>query len=161
MRKFLLILILLFFSIGLISRIHSYKYKMSSFKWMIGSWKMETKRGAILETWISSNDSTLSGESIRINLTGGTDLLEKIQLVSRNKEYFYIPTAQGQNENKPVKFKITSFSDSGFVAENPAHDFPKRISYNLMSKDSIHAFIDGGPSMPEKKSNFYYLRIKN
>ena len=161
MRKFLFIAILLTISNGMVSRLLFINNKMETFNWMIGSWKMETKPGAILETWIYRNDSTLSGESIRINFTGGTDLLEKIQLVCRNKEYFFISTAQGQNDDKPVKFKITTYSETGFVAENPEHDFPKRISYNLMSKDSIHAFIDGGPSMPEKKSDFYYSRYKN
>lgn len=134
---------------------------MDSFQWMAGSWKMETKRGMIMETWISSNDSTLAGESIRVNLTGGTDLLEKIQLVYRNHAYYYIPVAQGQNKNKPVSFKITKFTDTGFVAENPEHDFPKRITYQLENRDSLHAVIDGGPLQPEKKSDFYYSRIKN
>ena len=161
MRKFLFIVILLTISNGMVSRLLFINNKMETFNWMTGSWKMETKRGMIMETWISSNDSTLSGESIRVSITGGTELLEKIQLVHRNHEYFYIPVAQGQNENKPVKFKITTFSETGFVAENPEHDFPKRISYNLMSKDSIHAFIDGGPLQPEKKSDFFYSRIKN
>jgi hypothetical protein len=139
----------------------SYESKMDTFKWMVGSWKMETKRGAIMETWISVNDSSLAGESFMVRITGGTTILEKIQLVSRGNEYFYIPVAQGQNDNGPVKFKITSFNESGFVAENPEHDFPKRITYKLVNKDSVHAFIDGGPATPEKKSDFYYSRQKN
>jgi hypothetical protein len=137
------------------------KNKMEKFNWIIGSWKMETKRGIIIETWISTDDSTLSGESVRVNLTGGTDLLETVRIVNRNKEYFYIPTAKGQNEDRPVIFKITSADKSGFVAENPEHDFPKRISYQLISEDSIHAIIDAGPAMPEKKSDFYFSRFKN
>jgi hypothetical protein len=134
---------------------------MESFKWMIGTWKMNTRRGAIMETWISYNDSTMAGESFIVKMTGGTTILEKLELVCRNKEYFYIPTVQGQNENKPVKFMITSHSETGFVAENPEHDFPKRITYKLVNTDSVHAFIDDGLSVPVKRSDFYYSRQKN
>ncbi len=134
--------------------------KMQSFKWMVGSWSMKTSRGEIMETWISLNDSTLSGESFMIR-NDEKKQLEDVRLVYRNKEYFYCPIAHGQNNEQEVKFKITSFSESSFVAENPEHDFPKRITYRLIHKDSVHAFIDGGPSMPDKKSDFYYSRQKN
>lgn len=132
--------------------------KLKSFSWLIGSWKMETKRGAIYEKWDVANDSSFSGESYIIRTTRETVPLEKIQLVRRGNEYFYIPVARGQNNDQPVKFTITNFNESGFVAENPGHDFPKRITYKLVTKDSIHAYIDGGPAMPDKKSDFYYSR---
>ena len=135
--------------------------KMQSFQWMVGSWTMKTKNGAIMETWVSINDSTLGGESVMKKITGGTQQLENTRLIYRNKEYFYCSVAHGQNNEKEVKFKLTSFSENGFISENPAHDFPKRITYQLINKDSLHAFIDGGPSMPDKKSDFYYSRFKN
>ena len=133
---------------------------MGSFKWMIGSWTMKAKSGTITETWVSVNDSTLGGESIMVKNSGGIVQLENTRLVYRNHEYFYCSVAHGQNNEEETKFKITSFSENGFISENPAHDFPKRITYRLINKDSLHAFIDGGPSMPDKKSDFYYSRYK-
>ena len=161
MKKIVTFSLLFFVMTGFSVVNNVYQNKMKSFGWMIGTWKMETKRGAIIETWISVNDSSFAGESFMVKITGGTVPLKKIQLVCRSKEYFYIPVAEGQNDNKQEKFKITSFNESGFVAENPEHDFPKRITYKLVNKDSVHAFIDGGPAMPEKKSDFYYSRYKN
>jgi hypothetical protein len=35
-------------------------------------------------------------------------------------------------------------SDSGFTVENPAHDFPQRISYRKRGADSLLARIEGG-----------------
>lgn len=134
---------------------------VKSFHWLKGSWQMQTRRGIIIEKWAVVNDSTLAGESIMTG-TDGTEIpLEKIELAFRNGSYYYIPTVKNQNGEQPVEFKITSHSETGFVAENPQHDFPKRISYTLVNKDSIHAVIDDGAATPVKKSNFYYSRKKD
>ena len=134
------------------------KSKMEPFSWIKGEWAMHMGRGTITESWKVTNDSTYSGESKMIKANGEVKPLENIQLVFRNKEYFYIPTTAGQNDEKPVLFKLTSFSQNGFVAENPYHDFPKRITYKLLNKDSIHAFIDDGLDMPVKRADFYFSR---
>ena len=135
--------------------------KMKSFNWLEGSWTMKTKRGSIMETWLPLNDSTIGGESMSFSLTGQSKVLENLTLAYRDNAYYYISKVNGQNNNEAVRFKITSHSENGFVAENPGHDFPKRITYKMINKDSVHAFIDGGPSLPDKKSDFYYSRYKN
>lgn len=155
------IALFVFTLVGFISIADKKHNELDKFKWMDGNWKMSTKRGTIIEFWKTMNDSTKQGESRFIKNEMDTTLLETISLVYRKQEYFYIPVAKGQNNNDAVPFTITTFSENGFVAENPEHDFPKRITYQLVNQDSIHAYIDGGPSMPEKKSNFYYSRIKN
>ncbi|NCU02356.1 MAG: hypothetical protein GXC73_00070 [Chitinophagaceae bacterium] len=134
---------------------------LKTFHWLKGSWQMQTRRGIITEKWAIANDSTLAGESV-ITRADGTELpLEKIELAYRNGQYYYIPAVRSQNGEQPVPFKITSHSSTGFVAENPQHDFPKRISYTLVNADSIHAVIDDGTTIPVKKSNFYYSRKKS
>lgn len=133
---------------------------MKSFKWLQGSWQMQTRRGIITEKWAVANDSTLAGTSTMTRADGTEIPLEKIELAFRSGNYYYIPTVKNQNGEQPVEFKITSHSETGFVAENPEHDFPKRISYTLVNSDSIHAVIDDGTATPVKKSNFYYSRKK-
>ena len=135
--------------------------KLDSIKWVIGSWITKTKQGTIIESWSIKNDSSYLGKSVLVKAHGGPDILENLELVSRNRELFYLSRVNGQNNNQQLKFKITFFNDSKFVAEKPDHDFPKRITYSLINKDSIHAYIDGGPAMPEKKSDFYFSRYKN
>lgn len=132
--------------------------KMKPFTWMLGDWAMYTGSGTITESWKMKNDSTYEGESMMIKNNGEVKPFEDIQLVYRNHEYYYIPVTAGQNDEKPVPFKLTSYSGAGFVAENPGHDFPKRITYVLVNKDSIHAFIDAGPDNPGKKMDFNYTR---
>jgi hypothetical protein len=154
---------LIFLSVtGLLSFI-SYQQppgKMDGFKWLIGTWKMQTDKGIIMETWLPVDDSSFSGESTLYKPTTEVVTLERVNLVCRENSYYYIPVAAGQNENKPVSFRLTAITKTGFTAENPEHDFPKRINYHLIKKDSLHAYIDGGPSMKEKRSDYYFLRVK-
>lgn len=134
---------------------------VSPFRWLEGSWTMKVKRGTITETWQANNDSSLLGNSKMKTLAGEERIMENLELIYTAGNYYYVSTVSGQNNNQPVSFLITSHSEKSFVAENPEHDFPRRVSYTLVNKDSIHAFIDGGPQQPEKKSDFYYTRTKN
>ena len=135
--------------------------KMQSFKWLVGDWKMPTKNGgSIIENWRLINDTILWGQTKSYAADGTWKILEGLKLVDDNGTYFYASRVHGQNDEIGVWFKITSHSEKGFVAEKPDHDFPKRITYKLVNKDSIHAFIDGGPAAPNKRSDFYYSRLK-
>ncbi len=156
--KIVVAFVLIFFLAAFIEK--KDENKMQSFKWLIGSWTMKTGRGAIMESWIQLNDSTIGGESIFIKITGGTEQREKLRFIYSNKEYFYCVTFLGQNNNEEIKFRITSFADSGFVSENLQHDFPKRIIYKLINKDTIHAVVDDG-EVPKKKFDFFYSRYKD
>lgn len=132
---------------------------ISQFSWLNGSWSMAEKDDFVTEEWKTVHDSLMEGRS---DFVKGDSVIpfETIKIFRRDTSFFYEPKAAGQNNEQPVEFKLSSFSDSGFVAENPVHDFPKRISYRLVNKDSIHAFVDGGPQMPDKKADFYYSRVK-
>jgi Domain of unknown function (DUF6265) len=133
---------------------------VKQFYWLTGSWMMKEKDGITTEKWVSTNDSLMEGRSDFIK-ANTTIPFEIIKLFRRSNDFYYEAKAAGQNNEQPVEFKLTSFSDTGFVAENPQHDFPKRITYRLVNKDSIHAFIDGGAAMPDKRADFYYSRNKN
>jgi hypothetical protein len=135
--------------------------KMQSFKWLEGSWVMKKKNGSsIMESWLPHTDSSMLGESMSFSATGQSKVLENLKLAFKSGDYYYISRVTGQNNNQEVAFKITSHTDKIFVAEKPDHDFPKRITYELINKDSIHAWIDGGTAAPDKKSDFYYSRYK-
>ncbi len=133
---------------------------VEQFNWLSGNWSMQDDEGTTTEEWRIINDSLMEGKS---DFVKGDSVIpfETIRLFYSNNSFYYEAKAAGQNEEQPVAFKLSSYSDSGFVAENPEHDFPKRITYKLINTDSIHAFIDGGTAMPEKKIDFNYSRIKN
>lgn len=124
-----------------------------------GTWRMETKRGPLFESWTVINDSTLHGTSYRLN---GTDtlVLERISLVSRQPGLFYIPVVQDQNNRQPVRFTMKSSDDNIILFENPEHDFPQRIVYTLPENDTLHAWIEGTINGQARKSDFHYKKVK-
>lgn len=136
------------------------KNSMEPFKWLLGDWQMERKSGVMTESWEKVNDSSFEGKSYMTSKEGVQKVLEEMQLVYRKKGYHFISAVPGQNKELPVSFTINDFSDKHFLAENPAHDFPRRIKYELMKQDSLHAWIDGGLSNAEQRVDFYFSRKK-
>ncbi len=110
--------------------------------WLIGTWQNSSSDGELSEKWEKVNDSTYQGNGYFIK---GKDTLhhEAIKLTQIGEEVIYTATVQGQNNNKPIEFKMTNFSEKRLVFENQAHDYPKKIAYNKISNDSLVAEISG------------------
>lgn len=118
------------------------KSKIKLADWLIGSWENKMEQGTLSETWEKANDSTFNGKSYFIK---DKDTLnnEVVMLTQKGDELFYIPTVIGQNNNEPVIFKMTLGNAKQLVFENPKHDFPQKITYTLVTKDSLVAEISG------------------
>jgi len=122
-------------------------------KWLIGTWKLNTGRGTIVEKWKLVNDSTLSGKSVFVKSPGDSMLQETLEMTLRKGQWSYTSTVQGQNDNKPVSFKVIFLKGNEFISENPAHDFPQRIAYRRI-KNMIYASIEGKNNGRYSKQNF-------
>jgi Domain of unknown function (DUF6265) len=147
MNKYTLVVVLLFLTAS------SNAQKADAFKWMIGTWKIITGDGDIVESWQLKNDSTLQGHSYFVRKSIDTIPQETIELAFRNGDWYYIPTVKGQNNNQSVQFKIVFQRGSEFISENPAHDFPQRIAYRRIKKQ-LFASIEGRKNGKYNKQNF-------
>ncbi len=116
--------------------------KLEKMNWLIGSWERKLPDGILKETWTKQNDSTFSGDSYFIN-TKDTVHFESIKLVQKAEELTYNATVVGQNEDEPVAFKLTSDTNNTFSFENPAHDYPQKITYKKVTSDRLIATISG------------------
>ena len=124
-----------------------------------GMWIMKTKKGMLGEEWIKVNDKHLQNRGFMIR-GADTIVTETVALQHKENNIVYTSTVVDQNKQAPVAFILSSASNNTFVFENPAHDYPKRISYHLVTKDSLYAWIDGGKDQPGKRSAFSYTRVK-
>lgn len=110
--------------------------------WMIGTWENVSPEGSLTETWKKANDSVYNG---RTCFTAGNDTLftETIRLEEADGSFAYVTAVSNQNGGNPVRFDMTSITDDQIIFENPAHDFPQKITYNRINNDSLVAQISG------------------
>jgi Domain of unknown function (DUF6265) len=131
----------------------------SELQQLSGTWKMDTKRGAIYENWIRTTKDEMQGKSFKLN-GKDTVVLENVRLSKSSEGLFYIPVVSNQNEGKPVSFRMIDSKNKTFVFENKEHDFPQRVIYHIVSKDSVHAWIEGTKNGKEGRSDYFFKRIQ-
>ena len=109
--------------------------------WLEGTWtRTNVKPGRSgTERWIITGDKELTGWGITMK-GADTSFVEKLKLIVKDGNIFYVSDVP--ENHRPVDFKLTSIDDNGFVCENPAHDFPKKIAYRRDGK-TIRATISG------------------
>lgn len=155
--------ITLVFTIAIILMAFATKQDTGSFKKLYaleGTWVMKSKKGNTMgESWVKVNDDYLQNKGFYVK-GNDTVVTERVALRKTKNEINYISTVEDQNNKQPIAFKLTSSENNVFVFENPEHDFPKRIVYELISADSIHAWIDAGKTGASERQDFYYHRAK-
>lgn len=124
-----------------------------------GTWFMPTDRGDRLESWSIQDDSTYTGRGMRIKPENGdTVTLETMRLELRDTSITYYTIVRGQNQNKPIPFRLTTADYEGYVFENPAHDDPQKIRYRLLGKREMQVFTEGKRSGRPVTQEFVFER---
>jgi hypothetical protein len=129
----------------------------SDFEKMVGQWKSvdarpngSSGRGDtfFVEKWTQ--------ETTRLIGTGyvlqkkDTAFSEKLIVERVNDKLVYIADIKGQN---PVMYTCTAQTSESWIFENTEHDFPSKISYNLISQQKLTVILEGtknGKSVTEK-----------
>lgn len=140
-------------SILLLTGYAGWAQDVKDFQWLVGTWKIQDKNS--YEVWKDAGHNTLAGISYKIK-NADTVVTEEIKLLRKGNAVYYTPDVAGPQGE--VEFKITSYDADGFVAENPTHDFPKKIRYHRVAKEGerLEATIEGGG-----KSIYYtFVRVK-
>jgi hypothetical protein len=143
------------FSVLCLALVHPVAAQQKEFSWLVGRWKIQDKNE--FEEWSPGDDhKSLHGISYRVNGTD-TTTTEEIKIIFSDDAFFYVPDVAGSQE--AVMFKIIKHDVKSFVAENPAHDFPKTIRYVFNRKENsewLHATIEGDG----KKISYTFVRVK-
>lgn len=111
--------------------------------WLIGKWGSSENGTDVTEIWTKENDSVYTGISYSIRDKKDTVSFERIRLEQQNDKLVYVPVVKDQNAGEIVKFTLTSSAAQELIFENAEHDFPQKISYKLIAKDSLLAEISG------------------
>jgi uncharacterized protein DUF6265 len=131
------------------------KKDFSSLSWLEGTWTRINIRKpgrTSFEQWKKINDHEFRGLGVTMQ---GTDtvFVEKLKIILEGNEIHYV--ADIPENFKPVHFTFTFISSNQFICENPTHDYPKKISYQL-NKNVLTAQTSGDGKMQE----FVFEKVK-
>lgn len=124
--------------------------QQEEFAWLIGTWQREGKQA--FEVWKKEGDF-LSAESYKMKDEQKV-VTEEIKFIKKGNDFYYVPDIAGPQG--PIEFKITSFDKNSFTAENPAHDFPKKIKYEKLDDSHLKASIGDA----SKTISYSFVKIK-
>ena len=115
---------------------------VKSLDWLVGTWERTNNKPGYMtiEHWKWDGEESLAGSGV---LLKGTDtvFVEKLKIVVSNGVLNYVADVP---ENKSlVYFPFTAQGKTSFACENPRHDFPKKITYDLTDR-SLKAVVSAG-----------------
>lgn len=96
--------------------------------------------GNVVEVWEQVSDERMSGYSYKETRN---NVLETLEIVRENGEVSFKATVPTQNDGKTIPFKQVSKKGKQRVFENPQHDFPQRLIYELIATDTLHVIVLG------------------
>lgn len=116
------------------------KATIGDMKWLAGAWTGTRGTGGTTtmeERW----SPPLGGSMLAVSRTVSRDKLsafEYLRIVEREGGLVYVAQPNG---SAPTEFVLTELSGQRAVFENPRHDFPKRIVYELSAEGGLTASI--------------------
>ncbi len=132
--KALLLLLLLVFSVSANAQ------SLKEIEWLAGTWnRTNVKAGrSAHERWIKTAEG-LQGWGVNMSGTD-TTLVEKLRIIIKDNKLYYVVDVPHNKES--TYFLITEATANSFTCENPKHDFPKKITYQLEG-NKLKATISG------------------
>lgn len=115
-----------------------------------GTWKMENKE--LYEHWDKLNDLNLKGFSYSLT-NGQMMVMEYLNIIQSENEIVYTATVINQNQGRGIDFKLTR-ADNAYIFENPDHDFPKKIVYQMLNETEMFVEVSDG----DKKGFSYKMK---
>ncbi len=128
---------------------------VSGLAWLAGHWAGPVGRAAAEEHWIAPAGGAMLGVS-RTIVKERMVAFEFLRIEKRGNDIFYVAQPGGR---PPTSFKLTQYTATTAVFENPQHDFPQLISYRLEGPDTLVAKIEGGDGAQRKTQEFRFTRV--
>jgi hypothetical protein len=112
---------------------------ISDLSWLAGAWVgMRSSGSSIEERWSPPLGGAMLAVSRTVNTSGRMVAFEYLRIVERDGGLVYIAQPGGA---APTEFVLTELSPTRAVFDNPRHDYPKRIVYELSADGALNAAI--------------------
>ncbi|HRK31171.1 MAG TPA: DUF6265 family protein [Tepidisphaeraceae bacterium] len=113
--------------------------KLADLGFIHGGWVSVKGETRTEEFWSPPRAGTMLGASRTIR-GDVTVFFEYCRIEQRGEAIYYIAQPGGK---APTEFKLTQFDGKAAVFENPEHDFPNKIVYELIDQTTMKASIEG------------------
>lgn len=134
------------------------KSRLEKAAWLLGSWENNSEEGKMSETWVEDHENAYSAKTY-FSIGKDTVFRELSRLEETGSNLQCVISIEGENDEKPVTFKMTKQSEQNLVFENPKHNFPNKITYQHKG-DSVIAEISGMQKGKFAKQRFGMVRVK-
>ena len=115
------------------------KAAIDDLAWLAGAWVGTRSSGSsIEERWSPPLGGAMLAVSRTVNPSGTMVAFEYLRIVERDGGLVYVAQPGGA---KPTEFVLTELGEKRAVFENPRHDYPKRIVYELSAEGGLSATI--------------------
>lgn len=115
-------------------------HSVNELAWLAGCWASVGAEEGSGEQWTQPAGGTMFGvsRSVRDSQTVAHEFMQIRETEDQSIEFLANPSGQ-----EGATFVMVSLKDGEVVFENPDHDFPQRIIYQLMSDGTLAARIEG------------------
>ena len=114
------------------------KTTLSTMSWLVGNWENRLGNTITEERWTSAAGGAMLGVSRTVSAEKMT-AFEFLRIIERDGTLVYV--AQPNGRAPGTEFTLTRSDPTSAVFENPAHDFPKMITYSLAADGTLTATI--------------------
>ena len=125
--------------------------------WLAGNWRMEKSGRVIDQQWLAPVAGVMRGLA-RTIVKGRVVEHAFVQFrEGPGGDLFFVSQPSGQKETTS---RILSRTEAAVVFDNPAQDFPQKISFTLQPGGPLFAILEGaGPDEQVKRCEFAYQRV--
>jgi len=107
--------------------------------WLAGCWELRAGNRITEEQWMRPLGKSMLGMSRTVRGDSTTEF-EQLRIAEEGADLVYHANPSGQ---APTQFRSFAITDSSISFQNPQHDFPQRILYRRVTRDSLVARIEG------------------
>lgn len=156
------IVIIFVLTVSLVTGENTDNTSLKGLEQIIGKWRSQSGDSVFNERWQRLDKHTLTSRSeMKNSKTGKVAFYESGRIQTMGQ---YIILIVSPNDGRPVLFTlIENKKEAGkqvWTFENKEHDFPQRIIYTLLSKDTLTATVEGKLKGKDAKDQFHMKRVK-
>jgi hypothetical protein len=128
---------------------------LADLAWLAGHWSSERAGTRTEEVWLTPSGGLLLGMN-RAVTAAGRGTFEFLRIEQRAQGIVYVASPSGRGE---TVFPLADVGARFVLFENPEHDFPQRIRYELDDAGRMQARVSAGQGDQERALEWSWTRL--